>query len=271
MSKIFISYRRDDAEEAAGRLSDHLVSQFGSENIFMDVDGISPGQDFRKAIDEILTKCDVLLAVVGKNWLDCKDEAGNRRLDDPRDFVRLEIANALKRDIPVIPVRVQGAYLPKADQLPDELKDFVFRNAFELTHERWNSDVHLLTEKLRRYMTDPDMNLINGTGVQGTYQPAPPPPPIQRAWIPPSARPNAPFAPLLLPEKKKPIKKIIRWVLVVFCLLGALGSIDDGEAATTLFFIAAVVFFVWDPLKWLSEKRGSGVIGTVPGSNARYT
>lgn len=122
MRKIFISYRREDSDEAAGRLSDHLVRQFGQDRVFMDVDGIAPGRDFRKVIDETLAQCDVLLGVIGRSWLDARDAAGKRRLDDESDFVRLEIATALRRDIPVIPVRVQGAGIPKPDQLPDDLK-----------------------------------------------------------------------------------------------------------------------------------------------------
>jgi hypothetical protein len=86
----------------------------------MDVDGIDPGQDFRKAIDAILTECDLLLAVIAKNWLDCNDETGKRRLDDPRDFCAPQDRQHRERTF------------PKADQLPDELRDFALRNAFEL-------------------------------------------------------------------------------------------------------------------------------------------
>lgn len=271
MSKIFISYRRDDAEEAAGRLSDHLVSQFGSENIFMDVDGIDPGQDFRKAIDEILTKCDLLLGVVGKNWLDCKDETGNRRLDDPRDFVRLEIATALKRDIPVIPIRVQGAYLPKANQLPDELQGFAFRNAFELTHERWNSDVQLLTEKLRRYMIDTCTRSRQTGAEQAPMAAAPPPTATQQPWVASAAQAVAPSPTLPMPSKKKPVKKIVRWGLVAFFVLSLLGSFSDGDSSTAIFSVIAVVFFAWDPLKWLSDRPRGGAIGTMPGPNVGHT
>ena len=102
MRAIFISYRREDAEGQAGRLFDDLVTQFGEAAVFMDVAGIEPGRDFRRAIDEQVASCGVLLALIGKSWLDAKDESGRGRLDDPMDFVRLETASALKRDIPVI-------------------------------------------------------------------------------------------------------------------------------------------------------------------------
>src|SRR5271156_1533336 len=110
MGAIFISYRRDDSEGQAGRLYDDLVRQFGEGSVFMDVAAIEPGFDFRKVIDESVSSCGVLLALIGPAWLDAKDETGRRRLDDALDFVRLETAAALKRDIPVVPVpRGQGA------------------------------------------------------------------------------------------------------------------------------------------------------------------
>jgi len=96
------------------------------------------------------------LAVIGKDWLECKDALGDRRLDDPRDFVRLELALALRRDIPVVPVLVGGAKMPTADRLPEELKELVYRNAVELTHARWKSDVQLLIQALRPYLDEPD-------------------------------------------------------------------------------------------------------------------
>jgi hypothetical protein len=108
MRAIFISYRREDAEGQAGRLFDDLVTNFGNGSVFMDVAGIEPGRDFREAIDEQVATCGVLLALIGTNWLEAHDKSGRRRLDDPMDFVRLETAAALKRDIPVIPVLVRG-------------------------------------------------------------------------------------------------------------------------------------------------------------------
>ena len=153
----------------------------------MDVDGIDPGRDFRKVIDETLIQCDVLLGVIGKNWLDTKDETGRRRLDDASDFVRLEIASALRRDIPVIPVRVQGASIPKPDQLPDDLKDFSYRNSVELTHERWNSDVQVLVDKLRRVMTAPPSQGANQNPRPEPSYVAPPPPMPERQQTPFSA------------------------------------------------------------------------------------
>lgn len=146
MGAIFISYRREDSEGHAGRLYEDLVDRFGKQAVFFDVSAIEPGQDFRKAIDTHVARCSVLLAVIGPRWLDAS--AGTRRIDDPADFVRLEIAAALKRNIPVVPVLVQGAKMPAPAQLPPDLADLAFRNAVELSHARWPSDVQVLAQSL---------------------------------------------------------------------------------------------------------------------------
>jgi TonB family protein len=152
---IFISYRRSDSQGEAGRVFDDLVQQFGEQTVFMDVSAIEAGRDFRKAIEEGVAKCGVLLVVIGTEWLQAKDEGGARRLSDPSDFVRIETAAALKRDIPVIPVLVRGARMPTAEQLPEDLRELAYRNCIELTHARWKSDIRLLVEALRRLLADP--------------------------------------------------------------------------------------------------------------------
>jgi beta-lactam-binding protein with PASTA domain len=152
MRAIFISYRRNDTEGEAGRLFDDLIEEFGEDSVFMDVTTIEAGRDFRKVIDESVATCGVLLAIIGKNWLDATGENGKRRLDDPLDFVRLETVSALRRDIPVIPVIVRGATMPHADQLPEDLRDLAYRNSVELTHVRWSSDLQLLIAALRRQL-----------------------------------------------------------------------------------------------------------------------
>ncbi|MFS8980787.1 toll/interleukin-1 receptor domain-containing protein [Cupriavidus necator] len=152
MGAIFLSYRRDDSEGQAGRLYDELAEHFGADAVFMDVAAIEPGRDFRRVIDEQVSSCGVLLALIGKNWLDATDETGRRRLDDPMDFVRLETASALRRDIPVVPVLVHGARMPRVEELPKDLAELAFRNGVELTHARWNSDVQVLQKALRPYV-----------------------------------------------------------------------------------------------------------------------
>jgi TonB family protein len=164
LSGIFISYRRNDSQGEAGRLFDDLVQRFDENTVFMDVAAIEAGRDFRKAIEEGVTKCGVLLVVIGLEWLSVKDEHGTRRLDDPGDFVRIETASALKRDIPVIPVLVRGAKMPTAEQLPDDLKELAFRNCIELSHARWKSDIQLLIDALRRLPGMSGIRPSTGTG-----------------------------------------------------------------------------------------------------------
>jgi hypothetical protein len=157
LRSIFINYRRNDSEGEAGRLFDDLTSNFSDDSVFMDVAAIEPGRDFRKAIDQSVANCSVLLAIVGLEWLEAKDATGGRRLDDPNDFVRIELASALRRDIPVIPVLVRGAKMPRVEQLPDDLKELAYRNAVELTHARWKSDVQVLIRALRPFTDEPSV------------------------------------------------------------------------------------------------------------------
>ena len=145
MGGIFISYRREDAAGHAGRLFDRLKARFGPAAVFMDVEGIDAGVDFVERIDAAVGSCDVLLAVIGRHWLDARNADGARRLDDPRDFVRLETGAALARGIRVIPVLVEGAAMPTQEALPEALRPLARRQAVELRDSRWDADVeHLL-------------------------------------------------------------------------------------------------------------------------------
>jgi hypothetical protein len=148
--QIFISYRRDDASYPAGRLYDRLSTHFPQNQIFMDVDSLDLGIDFVKAIEESVASCDVLVAVIGRRWLVSANKEGRRRLDNPEDFVRLEIATALKRDIRVIPVLVEGALMPQSGQLPDDLKPLARRNALNVSHDRFRVDSERLIDAIQR-------------------------------------------------------------------------------------------------------------------------
>jgi hypothetical protein len=123
----------------------------------MDVDNISLGRDFRLALQESLASCGLMIVLIGKHWLDSKNEAGQVRLENPNDFVRLEVGTALKRNISVTPVLVQGARMPSADQLPEDLKDLSYRNAFELSYNRWGSDFQEMIKRLALRPTSPQM------------------------------------------------------------------------------------------------------------------
>jgi len=149
---IFISYRREDSAGHVGRLRDRLSQKFNE--IFLDIETIRPGQDFRKAIDEVLGTCYAMIVVIGKNWLSLSDPKGHRRLDDPDDLVRYELSIGLKRNIYVIPVLVQNASIPKAEDLPGDLKQLVRRNAFELSDTRFDYDVERLTGALTDALND---------------------------------------------------------------------------------------------------------------------
>jgi hypothetical protein len=149
LGAIFISYRRSDSQGEAGRIFDDLSRNFGAQAVFMDVIAIDAGRDFRKAIDDSLGDCGVLLAMIGPEWLHAADEHGSRRLESETDYVRLEIAAALRRDIPVVPVLLRGAKMFRAEQLTADIADLAYRNAVELTHARWKSDVQILMKALR--------------------------------------------------------------------------------------------------------------------------
>lgn len=128
---IAISYRRDDSLPIAGRLYDRLQATFGKSKVFMDFDSIRPGLDFRAQIKETINRSDVVIALIGPRWVG-PDADATRRIDDPNDFVRLEIAHALERDIPIIPVLVNNSPLPKAEALPEEIRALVYRHALPL-------------------------------------------------------------------------------------------------------------------------------------------
>ncbi len=144
MPKIFISYRRDDSAAHSGRIYDRLEGHFGQGQVFMDVDAIRPGLDFVEVVQEAVGSCDALIAVIGGEWLGVSDERGRRRLENPEDLVRLEIATALSRNIRVIPVLVQGARMPVATDLPEGLEVLARRNSVEVSDNRFRSDIEQL-------------------------------------------------------------------------------------------------------------------------------
>ncbi|WP_332738974.1 toll/interleukin-1 receptor domain-containing protein [Hydrogenophaga sp.] len=148
MDGIFISYRRDDSAGYAGRLYDRLSAHLGAERVFMDVEGIELGTDFVTAIEQAVGSCKVLIVVIGDEWLSTTDAAGRRRLDDPHDFVRLETRVALEREIRVVPVLVGGALMPRADELPEELKPLARRQAIEISHKQWEASTRELIRAL---------------------------------------------------------------------------------------------------------------------------
>lgn len=128
VGRLFISYRREDSAYVTDRVGERLSEHFGRDAVFKDVDSIPLGQDFRKHLREAVGRCDVLIAVIGREWAAVQAN-GRRRLDDPRDHLRIEIESALERDIPVIPVLIEGAAVPSDDDLPEALRPLAYRNA----------------------------------------------------------------------------------------------------------------------------------------------
>ncbi|HEV8553334.1 MAG TPA: choice-of-anchor D domain-containing protein [Casimicrobiaceae bacterium] len=172
MHGIFISYRREDAAGYAGRLYDRLAAHFGDERVFMDVEGIEPGADFFDAIERAVGSCEALIVMIGSEWL-AADSAGHRRLDDPADFVRLETATALARGIRVVPVLVDGAVMPRADQLPKELAPLTRRQAVELSHKQWDATTAELIRTLEKILNQGKTRVAKTAPAEPTPQAEP--------------------------------------------------------------------------------------------------
>jgi hypothetical protein len=171
-AQIFISYRREEGSGYAGRLYDRLGDHFGRDHVFMDVDTIELGVDFAKRIEDAVGSCDALIAIIGKQWLTVLGKDGRPRLQAPGDFVALEIAAALRRNIRVFPVLVQGATMPDVSDLPPELRPLARMNALEVQDTDWNHDVGRLIEALDSAV--PRRQVLRPGGGQ-------PPPP--RPWV----------------------------------------------------------------------------------------
>jgi hypothetical protein len=158
-AKIFVNYRREDASGYAGRLYEWLSDRFGRDRVFRDINAIKPGADFVAAIENEVASCEVVLVVIGRQWLGCASD-GRRRLDNPNDYVRLEIASALAGNVHVIPVLFEGASMPREHELPDDLKPLARRQALEVSETRWEFDVGRLLDTLEE-------RLYRGSSVAG--------------------------------------------------------------------------------------------------------
>ena len=152
--KIFINYRRGDDPGNTGRLFDRLQDVFEPQQLFLDVDNIAPGLDFVRELNDRVAECDIVLAVIGRGWVDARNAEGARRLDDPDDFVRIEIESALNQGKRVIPVLVGEGQLPKPEDLPETLQPLTRRNAVRLTHERFRADVAGLVKALQHSLEE---------------------------------------------------------------------------------------------------------------------
>jgi hypothetical protein len=173
--QIFISYRREESRWLAGRLYDRLAARFDRKQIFRDIDGIALGDDFVKTVEERVGESDVLIAVIGAHWLTSTDAQGGRRLENPEDFVRMEIATALRRNIRVIPVLVDGALMPRSADLPDDLKLLVRRQALQIADTHFDDDCRKLADAIEQVLHPPPSL---PPGPVPPIAPEPPSPPV---------------------------------------------------------------------------------------------
>jgi WD40 repeat protein len=152
---VFISYRRQETSGLTGRLYDRLAAHLGEDQVFMDVNAIALGVDFAEVVSKAVSTCQVQLVVIGPQWLTATDLDGRRRLDDPDDIVRLEIAAALERDIRVIPILVEGTKMPSSRELPDSLASLARRNALVLRHDSFRTDADRLLAAIEPLLRPP--------------------------------------------------------------------------------------------------------------------
>jgi hypothetical protein len=211
MPGIFISYRRDDSAAITGRIFDRLNAHFGAGKVFMDIDSIPIGHDFRDHIGETLKHCDVVLAVVGQRWTGPLAEKG-RRIDDPADLVRLELEGGLARQIPVVPVLVEGASTPSPLELPESLRGFSYRNAATVDSGR---DFHPHVDRLIRDI-EALVERRSDAADQSEAEVVQPPRAPQRPPRP--AASPAPAAPATVPAKSR----LLPWAAVLIAI-GAVG------------------------------------------------
>lgn len=184
MGKVFISYRREDAAGYARAIYEELTERFTADRIFMDVDAIEPGLPFDEVIRNAVGQCEALLVLIGARWLAPQPD-GKTRLEDERDFVRLEIAAALARNIRVIPVLLDGTPMPKEAELPEALRGLVWRNAIEVSNTRFPSDVDRLAQVLAKVLDGPAVARAPDVAPDGAPdEPAPPEPPRTLAAAP---------------------------------------------------------------------------------------
>ena len=154
---IFISYRRADSPGYVRALLSDMRNSFGSNQVFLDMENIAAGSDFAMIIDEAVRNCELLLALIGPNWAELRDELGQRRIENLTDFVRLELGAALERKIPIIPVLLENAKMPKADELPDELKLLSTLQGITLTYDRWDDDIARLFAAIEKVTVEPQV------------------------------------------------------------------------------------------------------------------
>ena len=230
VSGVFISYRREDSAAEAHRLHEALAARLGADNVFIDVEDIAPGDNFPAAIEEKIGFCDALVAVIGRSWSTCTGADGRRRLDDPDDWVRLEIASALEREMKVLPVLVGGASLPVARDLPAPLAGLTRHQALEIRADHFDRDAGRLAQALE--------SALRGTG-------------LGALWMSIVTRGHRALDPLDL-HRPELLWRALRFLLVMVVIdagLHLLSAQIKGGAIATLGYLVAYV--AADYVQWL--------------------
>jgi TIR domain-containing protein len=222
-SRIFISYRRGDSSGHAGRLYDRLVDHFGIDRVFMDVDTIEPGVDFVDALRTAVGSCAVLIALIGDDWLDATDAEGHRRLDDPNDFVRTEIATALARNIVVVPVLIERAARPSSQQLPADLQKLTRIQDIEVRDAHWRDDVNHLIDTLKKTVPARTVEVSDTSGKSSSADTSNVPDRRRVSWA--------------------AVIAFVTFLVVIVSLMGAGSEITASDALDTS-FVAAISLIV---------------------------
>ena len=171
-----MSYRRADSQDVVGRIYDRLIAHFSVDDVFLDLDNLPLGKPFPQALDEKLANASVALIVIGRNWLTASDATGERRLDDPTDFVRLEVEKALWWDIPVVPILVSNASMPTASELPESMRSLVLHQGVAVRPDPdFHRDMDRLIERLTNLLTE--SNITDGSRTKRTLKA------IHRQWF----------------------------------------------------------------------------------------
>lgn len=188
-TRVFISYRRSDTQSHANGISDGLATRLPDASIFMDLDSIPAGVDFEEHIRDEINRCDIVLVIIGDNWLETDPHTGGRRIDHPDDFVRLEIESALASpDVVVIPVLVEGARMPSSTELPDSIRRLARINALHIDDTRWRSDLSRLVARIAE--------IDSAKARVAPAKPGPEPLPPTENPPPQAPAPSAPSAPI---------------------------------------------------------------------------
>lgn len=225
MAGIFISYRRQESTKDARSLYERLRAEFGHDQVFIDLEGLDYGVDFVESLDAQLQGCRVLLALVGPHWLTAQDGQGRRRLDDPNDFVRIEVRTALERGIRVVPVLVDRAPMPGTADLPDDLHKLVRLQALELDFRRFDADVGKLVRViggiLKPRQTSSYLTIrqafLGGSGLGGTRHRVP----LAVSVVLAIGVVVYALEPVSMPGQESPTMRVVRAVAYVAAALNA--------------------------------------------------